>query len=131
MPMSSTATFTPVPSKPAAHAVGAPICGTLTSRAGLRIASSHTFPDVRPGRTTAQVAASFGRSTVAAYPRMATNGRLTANPFTAGTPLAAGAPFPRAAPFGATAPDTINGRSARLSYPAASSPVTSNRRRSR
>ncbi len=43
MPVSRTATLTPVPSYPAAQAVGAPICGTLLSRLALRLPSSHSF----------------------------------------------------------------------------------------
>ena len=35
MPVSSTATSMPVPSNPAAHAAGAPICGTLSASAAL------------------------------------------------------------------------------------------------
>lgn len=42
-PVSRTATFTPLPSYPAAQASGAPICGTLFSRSGLTCWSSHTF----------------------------------------------------------------------------------------
>jgi hypothetical protein len=39
-PLSSTATVTPVPSYPAAHAAGAPTCGTLCASAGWRRPSS-------------------------------------------------------------------------------------------
>jgi hypothetical protein len=39
MPESRIATVTPVPSRPACQAAGAPICGTLTSRSSLRLPS--------------------------------------------------------------------------------------------
>lgn len=48
MPVSSTATSTPVPSWPAAHASGAPISGTLWSRVTLTLRSSHTFDRPEP-----------------------------------------------------------------------------------
>ncbi len=41
--MSSTATFTPAPVRPASHAAGAPICRTLRSSEALTRPSSHTF----------------------------------------------------------------------------------------
>jgi hypothetical protein len=40
MPVSSTATFTPAPVHPAAHAVGAPISGTLSSKVACTTPSS-------------------------------------------------------------------------------------------
>ena len=43
MPVSSTATFTPLPSNPAAHASGAPICGTLSLRLTCTLPSSHSL----------------------------------------------------------------------------------------
>lgn len=58
-PVSRTATFTPVPSYPAAHAAGAPICGTLRSSEALRRPSSQTFstaPD-SPAVTVSQKSA--------------------------------------------------------------------------
>jgi hypothetical protein len=51
-PLSTTATLTPVPSKPADQAAGAPICGTLSFRAGLRSPSSQIFAPV-PARAVA------------------------------------------------------------------------------
>ena len=47
IPVSSTPTVTPVPSKPACQAAGAPICGTLRSRETLRLPSSQMW--VTPG----------------------------------------------------------------------------------
>ena len=47
-PVSSTATFTPVPSSPAAHAVGAPICGTLSSSIALHPAVEPDLVDAAP-----------------------------------------------------------------------------------
>ena len=43
MPVSSTATRTPWPVRPACHAAGAPICGTLSSRLACTLAFNHTF----------------------------------------------------------------------------------------
>jgi hypothetical protein len=61
MPVSRTATVVPVPSKPACQAVGAPICGTLTSSVAVAFASSQTFLSLR-ARFGAAVTAAAGRS---------------------------------------------------------------------
>ena len=50
-PVSSTATLTPVPSRPAAHAAGAPIWAVLSARLAFTRPSSHTLATFCPKET--------------------------------------------------------------------------------
>ena len=102
MPVSSTATFTPLPSNPAAQASGAPICGTLSLRLTCTRPSSQSLatPPRRVG--VASEASSFGATVVqnvrvrgfdvfSAAPSMAGSSRTIVLPCGAG-----GAPAARA-----------------------------------
>jgi hypothetical protein len=100
MPVSSTATFTPWPVSPAAHAAGAPICGALTSRKGLWSRSSQTAST--PSASAAlfvpasadQIAAGSRLGARIAAPPMLVSGRIDRAPAAA----SAAPRFARAAP---------------------------------
>src|SRR5207248_2630675 len=88
-PVSRTATVTPVPSKPACHAAGAPICGTLWSSAARTLWSNQTActpscngaarpPAGAPGgRNPAQNSPAWPRATRTAWACVAGRVRVT------------------------------------------------------
>ena len=136
-PVSSTATFTSVPSYPACQAVGAPICAVLLSRVALRRPSSHTWaipgavvracPPRRPAVVSAsQTSAAPLLGAVSASPRRA--GRL--RPTRTSASAIAACAVARFLVFFVY--ETISGTVARCasSYSDLSSPVTLNSRRS-
>jgi hypothetical protein len=128
-PESTTATRTPAPVYPAAHAAGAPIWGTLTSSATRRTPSSQIFG--ASGREPAARIARHSdprlvRSALATTPRPAGRSRTVVAPAgTAGLALRLAPARPVAGLLA-----TISGRSARRSssYPYDSNAVTSNSR---
>ena len=86
-PVSSTATVAPVPSYPAAHASGAPTCGTLSARSTSTFPSSQSFvmPPVkraaRVGAVTASQKSSASSLSVAiAAPLMLARSRTLSAP---------------------------------------------------
>jgi hypothetical protein len=126
------ATVTPVPSRPAAHAVGAPIAAVLSARLAFTLPSSHTLATFCP-KETVRCGATIG-AVGARDPHTARAfffGALTAVPLMLGSSRAT--VVPAGAGVGAAVVwVTISGIPSLCwsSYPWASSPVMSNRRRS-
>ncbi len=86
MPVSSTATLTPLPVYPAAQASGAPISGTLSFRLAFTRPSSHSFATPSPsnglpcGATVVQKARACRFSVLSAAPPMPLSWRVTLLP---------------------------------------------------